>query len=141
MKHRTLYGALLAAALLIGGSVVMAAAASADQAAAPQAPVSKVKASAKSTNVPKATQAKPTAAAKLVDINSASIDDLKKLTGIGDAEATKIIAGRPYGSKAWLVTHNVIDSAVYEQLKTQVEARQTDPDVAKKAATDKSKTK
>ncbi len=40
---------------------------------------------------------------KLVDINSASKAELKTLPGIDDARADKIIAGRPYVSKAVLV--------------------------------------
>jgi competence protein ComEA len=71
-----------------------------------------------------ATKAKAAAPTKLVDINSASKAQLKKLPGINDAEADKIIAGRPYLSKAHLVTHNVIPRGVYEQLKTRVIARQ-----------------
>lgn len=60
-----------------------------------------------------------------VDINGATHKQLKKLPGIGDAEADKIIAGRPYGSKADLVTHNVIDIAIYEKIRRQVVARQS----------------
>ena len=45
---------------------------------------------------------------KPVDINSAGKAELMKLQGIGDAEADRIIAGRPYLSKAHRVTHKVI---------------------------------
>ncbi|UCH16460.1 MAG: helix-hairpin-helix domain-containing protein, partial [Burkholderiales bacterium] len=41
----------------------------------------------------------PAAKEKLIDVNSASRAELKTLPGIGDAEADKIIAGRPYLSK------------------------------------------
>jgi competence protein ComEA len=61
---------------------------------------------------------------KLVDINSASKAELKKLTGIDDARADKIIAGRPYLSKAHLVTRNVIPHGIYEQIKKQIIAVQ-----------------
>jgi len=50
--------------------------------------------------------------------------ELKTLPGIGDAEADKIIAGRPYLSKANLVTHHILARGVYENLKTLVIARQ-----------------
>lgn len=65
------------------------------------------------------------AALKLVDINGATHKQLKRLPGIGDAEADKIIAGRPYGSKADLVTQDVIGIGVYEKIKNQVVARQS----------------
>src|ERR1035437_7341397 len=61
---------------------------------------------------------------KLVDINSARKAELKKLEGIDDAMADKIIAGRPYLSKAHLVTHNIISRWVYEQIKKQIVAIQ-----------------
>jgi len=64
------------------------------------------------------------AAIKPIDINGATHKQLKRLPGIGDTEADKIIASRPYGSKADLVTHNVIDIGVYEKIKNQVVARQ-----------------
>jgi hypothetical protein len=62
--------------------------------------------------------------AVLVDINSASPETLKTLPGIGDAEAAKIIAGRPYLTKAHLVTHQVLPMEVYQGLRTAIIARQ-----------------
>jgi competence protein ComEA len=61
-----------------------------------------------------------------VDINSASKEELKKLPGIGDAEADKIIAGRPYLSKAHLVTHKIISEALYQQVRELIVAKQKD---------------
>lgn len=61
---------------------------------------------------------------KLVDINSAGRAELKTLPGIGDAEADRIIAGRPYLSKAELVTKNVMPEGVYVSLRKQIIARQ-----------------
>lgn len=67
--------------------------------------------------------AKP-AAVKLVDINSASKAELKTLPGIDDALANKIIAGRPYLSKAFLVTRNIVPAGAYETIKRQIIAKQ-----------------
>lgn len=64
----------------------------------------------------------PKVPAKLVDINSASRAELKTLPGVGDAEADRIIAGRPYLSKAQLVTKNVIATGPYLQLRHHVVA-------------------
>lgn len=61
---------------------------------------------------------------KLVDINSAGIGELKSLRGIDDAMAVRIIAGRPYPSKAKLVTDNIIPAGLYMSLKQQIIARQ-----------------
>jgi len=69
-------------------------------------------------------KAKPAAAAKLVDINSASKDDLKKLPGITDADADKIVAGRPYLSKYFLVSDKVISEALFHSIKKQIIAQQ-----------------
>lgn len=64
----------------------------------------------------------PSVPAKLVDINSASPAQLKTLPGVGDAEAARIIAGRPYLSKAELVIKNVLPTGPYLQLRHHVVA-------------------
>lgn len=61
---------------------------------------------------------------KLVDINSAKKEELKTLPGVTDEVAARIIAGRPYLSKAHLLTRNIVDAAEYENLRTQVIAKQ-----------------
>jgi DNA uptake protein ComE-like DNA-binding protein len=67
-----------------------------------------------------ATSSQAVQAAPLVDVNRASAAELKKLPAIGDAEAAKIVAGRPYKSKTDLVTKNVLTIEVYDRLSKQV---------------------
>ena len=75
--------------------------------------------------------AAPAAPAELIDINSASPAQLKTLPGIGDAEAAKIIAARPYLSKAELVTKNVVGTGPYMSIKKRIVALQTSQPKAK----------
>ena len=62
--------------------------------------------------------------APATDINSASKEDLMKLTGITDELADKIIAGRPYKSKAELSKKGILTKAEYAKVRTHVIAKQ-----------------
>ena len=61
---------------------------------------------------------------ELVDINSASAEELDKLPGIGPARAKAIIAKRPYSGKDDLVLRKIIPPNVYNQIKDKIIARQ-----------------
>lgn len=124
MRHRIIETTLIAAALLLCANQSQAADKKPET---PGASAGSAGATEKATRAHKpAAPAKDQAAtpAKLVDINGARKAELMKLPGIGAAEADKIVAGRPYPTKARLVTNNIISIEVYDKLKHRVVARQ-----------------
>jgi DNA uptake protein ComE-like DNA-binding protein len=62
-----------------------------------------------------------------IDINGANLKQLMTLPGIGQAEARKIIANRPYLSKAELVHKGVLPTGPYLSLKDRIIALQKKP--------------
>jgi len=63
--------------------------------------------------------------AYLIDINSASKIELMTLPGIGDAEAQKMIDGRPYSVKGQLVQKNVMPQATYDKIADSISVKRS----------------
>jgi competence protein ComEA len=61
----------------------------------------------------------------LIDINTASADQLKALPGLNDDDVRKIIAGRPYARKNQLKQKKIISAAVYDGIKSSIVAKKT----------------
>jgi competence protein ComEA len=60
----------------------------------------------------------------LIDINSASAEELDKLPGVGPARAQAIISHRPYHGKDDLTNRKIIPENVYNEIKDKIIARQ-----------------
>lgn len=56
----------------------------------------------------------------LIHINTASIDKLNSLSGVGDVTAQKIIDGRPYSLLTDLVTKKIVGKALYEKIRDRI---------------------
>ena len=55
-----------------------------------------------------------------LDINTATVDQLKAFPGIGEAYSKRIVEGRPYTAKNQLVSRGVLPEAVYNKIKDSI---------------------
>ncbi|MBB4038764.1 DNA uptake protein ComE-like DNA-binding protein [Microvirga flocculans] len=81
------------------------------------------------TTAPPAGAARPSpsttsSTSALLDINTASKDQLDKLPQIGAARAEAIIKGRPYKAKNELVDRKIIPQSAYDAIKDRIIAHQ-----------------
>ncbi len=136
MKYRSLSVVLAATVLLLNSGLSLAVGTKTD---APQPAATKAGVGPSNAKSKVGVKHKHAARIKLVDINSATKDELKKLPGISDAEADKIIAGRPFGSKTALALDNIIPMPAYEKLKGLIVCKMTKKDIDKIMANDKQK--
>jgi DNA uptake protein ComE-like DNA-binding protein len=73
---------------------------------------------------PSAAPVTPATPSTLLDINSASKEQLQALKGIGPARADDIIKGRPYRGKDELLSRKLVPEGVYNDIRDQIVARQ-----------------
>ena len=121
MRRFTL-ASLAATALTLG---LLAASPSMAQAPAAQdskmAPAGKM---APGSKMAPAEKMAPAPKAELLDINSATAEELDALPGIGKAYSAKIIAGRPYKGKDELVQKKIVPQKTYDGIKDKIIAKQ-----------------
>jgi competence protein ComEA len=77
---------------------------------------------------PPQTIAEKIAASKtLLDINTATSEQLKALPGMGDAYVQRVVAGRPYTAKNQLTTRGILPAAEYERIRELIIAHRVKP--------------
>jgi competence protein ComEA len=66
---------------------------------------------------------KSTSKADRLDINTSSMDELKAIRGLNEAQAKKIVEGRPYKRRGELLSKKIITQETYDKIKDQISTR------------------
>jgi len=61
--------------------------------------------------------------AKLMDVNTASLEDLMSLPGMSERLASQVIAGRPYRSRVDLKTRGIVPTRTYDAILERIVAK------------------
>jgi competence protein ComEA len=56
----------------------------------------------------------------VININSASVEELDRLPGVGEVTAQKIISNRPYGTLEDLLTKKALNKGTFDKIKDQI---------------------
>lgn len=113
MKLRTRFSALLIAFLTLACSA---------QFSSPSA-YAKKPAAATTAKAPAKTETTESKS-ELIDINSASKEELQTISGIGTTYSDAIIKGRPYKNKRQLLSRKIVPENVYAKIADKIIAKQ-----------------
>jgi competence protein ComEA len=69
---------------------------------------------------------KDTSRGERLDLNTASLGELKAIRGMSESQAKKIVEGRPYKRRNDLLTKKIVDAETYGKIKDRVYTKRTD---------------